>query len=65
MRCLTCAWYCYDFFEQRKDDACGSFCGLHGGVTVDPSPRAKQMNLDNRGGCGYYPERVCEQLTLF
>ena len=64
MKCLTCAWYCYNFFDQEYDHS-HPHCGLHGGVKVDPSPRSKQMNLDNRGGCGYYPDRKEVQLTLF
>lgn len=43
----------------------GPRCGLHGGATVNPSPRAKQMNLDNHGGCGYVPDVKWKQLTLF
>ena len=65
MRCLTCAWYKYDFFGRRYDDTREPFCGLHGGARVNPSRGAKQMNLDNRGGCGYYPKNTVKQLKLF
>jgi hypothetical protein len=65
MRCLTCAWYKYDFFDRRYDDTREPFCGLHGGARVNPSRGAKQMNLDNRGGCGYCPKVKVRQLKLF
>ena len=63
MRCRKCAWFCYDFFDHKYKK--GSFCGLHGGTTVDP--QGPQANLDNHGSCGYYPKQhpVYEQLTLF
>ena len=56
MRCLSCAWYKYDFFDRSYDDTREPFCGLHGGVKV---------NLDNRGGCGYCPKVKVRQLKLF
>ena len=65
MRCLTCAWYCYNFFTRRKETDKGPRCGLHGGMKINPSPRAKQINLDNHGGCGYVPDVKWKQLTLF
>lgn len=65
MRCLTCAWYCYNFSTRRKETDKGPRCGLYGGIKVNPSPRAKQMNLDNHGGCCYVPDVKWKQLTLF
>lgn len=65
MRCLTCAWYCYNFFDRKYDYDSGPICGLHGGTKVNPSRGAKQMNLDNHGGCGYAPKERCKQLKLF
>ena len=65
MRCLTCAWYNYNFFTGEYDDSYGPRCGLHGGAKVNPSRGAKQMNLDNRGGCGYVPKVKWKQLKLF
>ena len=66
MKCLSCEWYCYNFLDGKYEYSYGPRCGLHGGATVDPSPRARQMDLNRRGGCGYLrkKERII-QLSLF
>lgn len=42
-----------------------NLAGCKEAMKVNPSPRAKQINLDNHGGCGYVPDVKWKQLTLF
>jgi hypothetical protein len=63
MRCKECWCLNYDFFEHRNIDTGRPRCGLHGGATVNPD--GPQVNLDNRGGCGFIPKGTERQLTLF
>lgn len=53
-RCRECAWFCYDFFDQKYEEG-KPFCGVHGRCPVDPD--GEQMNLlgADRTGCDFCP----------
>lgn len=61
-RCRECAWFCYDFFDQKYEEG-KSFCGIHGRCPVDPD--GEQMNLlgADRAGCDFWPKE--QQGLLF
>lgn len=64
MKCKGCTFFNWDFTDDSYDTYPEhSYCGLHGGERVDPD--GPQMNLDNRGGCGYWPKMQMTQLELF
>jgi hypothetical protein len=65
MRCWRCKNLNYDYFDRKYETPADGhfFCGLHGRAQVDPD--GEQVNLDRRGGCGYYPkEKAPVQLTF-
>lgn len=67
IKCRTCTHLNYDYLQSRYEtfeEAGNYYCGVHGRAAVDPD--GQQVNLNRRGGCGYYPkQRPPKQLSLF
>ena len=61
MRCRSCYWYNYNVFSGAYET--GSFCGLHGGVTVNPDGPQMRLTRSETPDCGYMCKDV--QLSLF
>ena len=64
IRCRFCTHFDYNHLDSRYEPRAEGehFCGLHGMAPVDPD--GPQVNLDHRGGCGYYPKKRDVQLTF-
>lgn len=65
MRCWSCEYLDYDIIDCQLERCSPGkhFCGLHGRARVDPD--GNQVNLNNRGSCGYFPRKKSLQLLLF
>ena len=65
MRCWTCEYLDYDHLDCKLElrSPGEHFCGLHGRAPVNPD--GNQVNLNNRGSCGYFPRKKALQLSLF
>lgn len=63
-KCKYCIFLNYNCMCKRYEIQGHPFCGVHGSCSVDLESD-KQMNLDGRGGCDYYPKSKPIQLSLF
>lgn len=63
-KCKYCIFLNYNCMRRRYEIHEHPFCGLHGSCKVDLNSE-RQVNLDSKGGCGYYPKSIPVQLSLF
>lgn len=56
IKCRLCVNLDYNAFFRRYENRSDGehFCGCHGMAQVDPD--GEQLNLDHRGGCGFFPK---------
>lgn len=59
---LRCMWFKFDFFDNAYDYNHAGFCGLHGRHKVE---EGELINLDMRGGCGYFAKHRNIQTSIF